>query len=102
MAKLDSQHRIIIPKNILKLAKTDFTKEVRLYVYGKDFYLDNPSSKNRRVSCLGEINLDPKGRFIIPKLARQALGLKANDNITCFLLEDKVTFRKIFFIPENR
>ena len=102
MAKLDNQHRITIPKSILEIAKTDFTQELRLYVYGKDFYIDNPSKLNRRICCLGVITLDSKGRLIIPKIARQVLNLKANDNITCFLLDDKITFRKVFFIPENR
>ena len=102
MPKLDKQNRIHVPKNLLRIAKTDFSKEIRIYLYGTDFYIDNPSVKNSRNACLGKIILNEKGRFTIPKLARQVLGLKENDNITCFLLDDKVTFRKIFFIPENR
>jgi AbrB family looped-hinge helix DNA binding protein len=73
-----------------------------MYLYGTDFYIDNPSEKNSRNACLGKIILSKKGRFTIPKLARQILNLKPNDNVTCFLLDDKVTFRKVCFIPENR
>lgn len=102
MAKLDKHHRILIPKNILKIANTDFSKELRLYQHGMDFYIDNPLPENRRVLCFGTITINDKGRFVVPKVARDVLGLKANDNITCFLLNDKATFRKVFFIPENR
>lgn len=102
MAKLDKQNRLLIPKNFLKIAKTDFSNELRIYLYGSDFYIDNPSAKNSRNACLGKITLNEKGRFTIPKLARDVLNLKPNDNVTCFILNDKVTFRKIFFIPENR
>ena len=102
MAKLDSQNRILIPKSILEISKTDFTQELRLYLHGMDFYIDNPSTYNRSVSCLGAITINEKGRFTIPKIAREVLNLKVNDNITCFLLDDKITFRKVFFIPENR
>lgn len=102
MAKLDKQNRLIVPKELIEISDTDFTEDVRLFFRGKELFLDNPSRKNSRHNCLGEINLDEHRRFFVPKLARELLNLKPGDNISFYVQCDKVTFKKVFFIPENR
>lgn len=102
MAKLDKQNRLHIPKNLLEITTTDFSKEVRVYFRVKEIFLDNPSTKNRRECCLGVVTVDSKGRFFASKLIRDFLGIDSKSNITCFVHQDKITFRKLFFIPENR
>lgn len=102
MAKLDKQNRLIIPKALIEISDTDFTGDVRLFIRGKELFLDNPSKKNSRHNCLGEIQLDEHNRFFVPKLARELLNLKPNDNVSFYVQYGKVTFKKVFFIPENR
>lgn len=102
MAKLDKQNRLIVPKGLIEISDTDFKGNVQLFFKGKEFFLDNPSKKNSRHNCLGEIQLDEHNRFFVPKLAREVLNLKPGDNIISYVQYGKVTFKKVFFIPENR
>jgi len=102
MTKLDKQNRLVVPKNLVEISDTDFSGDVRLFLWGRELFLDNPSKWNRKNSCLGEIQIDEHRRFIVPKLAREILNLKPNDNISFYVQYGKVTFKKVFFIPENR
>ena len=102
MAKMDKQNRLVVPKNLMGISHTDFTKDVRLFFCGKELFLDNPSPQNSRRNCLGEIILDEHNRFFVPKLARELLNLKSGDNISFYVRNDRVTFQKVLFIPENR
>ena len=102
MAKLDKQNRLLIPKNLMKSSDTDFEEEVRLYVRNNKFYLDNPSLENRRIPSLGNLKIDSKGRFFLTKSMREFLRIDEHSEISCYLIDGKVTFKKIFFIPENR
>ena len=102
MAKLDKQNRLLIPKNLMKSTNIDFEKEVRLYLRGNEFYLDNPSFENRRIANLGSVNIESKGRICLTKSMRKFLQIDNNSEISCYLIDDKVTFKKIFFIPETR
>ncbi len=102
MAKLDKQNRLVVPQELIKISHTDFSKDVRLFFCGKELFLDNPSLKNSRRNCLGEIALDEHSRFFVPKLARELLNLKPGDNISFYVRNDRITFKKVFFIPENR
>ncbi|MBQ8043470.1 MAG: hypothetical protein IJ272_04900 [Clostridia bacterium] len=102
MAKLDKQNRLIVPKSLIEISDTDFNEDVRLFFRGKELFLDNPSNKNSRHNCLGEIQLDKHNRFFVPKLARELLNLKPGDNISFYIQNGNVTFKKIFFVPENR
>lgn len=102
MAKIDKQNRLVVPHNLMEISHTDFSKDVRLFVCGKELFLDNPYSKNSRHHCLGEIRLDEHNRFFVPKLAREVLNLKSGDNISFYVQNDRVTFKKVFFIPENK
>ena len=102
MAKLANQDRLTIPTNLIEISDTDFSGDVRLFYKGKQLFLDNPSKKNSLRNCLGEIHLDEQRRFFLPKLAREVFNIKSGDNITFYVLDGKVTFKKFFFIPENR
>lgn len=102
MAKIDTQNRLVIPKGLMEISHTDFSKDVRLFFCGKELFLDNPSSKNSRRNCLGEVLIDEHNRFFVPKLARELLNLKAGDNISFYVRNDRITFKKVLFIPENR
>ena len=102
MAKIDKQNRLIVPESLIKIVHTDFTNDVRVFISGKELFLDNPSPKNSRRNCLGEVYLDEHNRFFVPKLAREILNLKPGDNISFYVRNDRVTFKKILFIPENR
>lgn len=95
MAKLDKQNRFLIPHNLIHSSSTDFSKEVRLYIRQDDFYLDNPSSENRMVPNLGVVTLDSKCRLGFIKSIREFLKLDQSTEILCYLLNDKVTFRKV-------
>jgi len=102
MAKIDKQNRLIVPESLIKIVHTDFKNDVRLFICGKELFLDNPSHQNSRRNCLGEILLDEHSRFFVPKLARELLNLNPGDNISFYVRNDRVTFKKVFFIPENR
>lgn len=102
MAKLDSQNRLTIPKDLVEISDTDFNGTLLLFAKGKELFLDNSSQKNFKCHCLGEIHLDEHRRFFLPKLAREIFNLKPGDNINFYVLEGKVTFKKFFFIPEIR
>ena len=102
MAKLDNQNRLTVPKALVEISDTDFNGELKLFFRGKELFLDSPSAKNFQRSCLGEIRLDEHNRFFVPKLAREVLNLKPGDNMSFYVVNGKVTFKKIFFIPENR
>jgi len=94
MAKLDRQNRFLIPHNLIASSNTDFLKELRLYVRQDDFYLDNPSLENRTVPSLGVVTLDSKCRLGFIKSIREFLKLDQSTEILCYLLDDKITFRK--------
>lgn len=102
MAKLDNTNRLLIPKNLLDLTTTDFSKEVRAYLRGREIFLDNPSEKLRRCCCLGVIKIDPKRRFFVSPHIRSSLNITKDTNIVFFVCNNQITFRKICFIPENR
>lgn len=102
MANLDKQNRLVIPRPLMLASTTDFSKEVRIYVKGNIFFLDNPSMKNRRIPNLGSVKVDCKGRFCIFKSARDFLRIDQSSQIYCYLHEDKVTFKRLLLIPENR
>lgn len=102
MAKIDKQNRLVVPQSLTQISHTDFSKDVRLFFCGKELFLDNPSAKNSRRNCLGEVFLDEHNRFFIPKLARELLNLKPGDSISFYVRNNRVTFKKILFIPENR
>lgn len=95
MAKLDRQNRFLIPHNLITSSDTTFSKEIRLYVRQDDFYLDNPSKENRKVPNLGIVTLDSKGRLCFIKSIREFFKLDKSTEIICYLLDNKVTFRKI-------
>ncbi len=102
MAKIDNQNRLVVPKDLIKISHTDFSNELRLFVCGKELFIDNPSSQNSKRYCLGEVHLDDHNRFFVPKLARELLNLKSGDNISFYVQNNRVTFKKVFYIPENR
>ena len=102
MAKIDKQNRLVVPQSLMEISHTNFTKDVRLFFCGNELFLDNPSPKNSMRNCLGEVSIDEHNRFFVPKLAREVLNLKSGDNIMFYVLNDRVTFKKLFFIPENR
>ena len=102
MPKLDSQNRLNIPNQLMEIAETDFSSEIRIYATGKEMYLDNPSKKTSPKKCFGQVNVDQKGRFIVPKLLREIFNLKPGDNFALYVLNGRITFKKIVFIPENR
>ena len=102
MSKLDNQNRLVIPKNLLEIAKFDINSEVRLYIRGKELYFDTPSKQNFRVHCVGTVKIHDNGRFHLPKLARDILNCKPDSNFSFYLYDGKICFKKIFFIPEIR
>lgn len=102
MAKVDKQNRLVVPQSLIQISRTDFSKDVRLFICGKELFLDNPSPQNSRRNCLGEVSIDEHSRFFVSKLARELLNLKPGDNISFYVRNDRVTFKKVLFIPENR
>ena len=102
MSKMDKQNRLVVPHRLIKISKTDFSKEVRLFVRGKELFLDNASSRHSSCNCLGQVLLDTHNRFFVPKLAREILNLKSGDNFSFYVQNGSITFKKVFFIPENR
>lgn len=102
MAKLDSQNRLLIPTSLIKSTNTNLQEEIRLYLCGQYFYLDNPSFENAKIPNLGQITLDSQHRLFVKAHMQEALGIDKNTNLTCFLLNEKITFKRVLFIPENR
>lgn len=94
MSKLDKQNRLQIPKGLLDLSRTDYTSEVRLYLNGDDFFLDNHLPQNLEKYCLGIITLDSKNRIYLSKRTQQTLKIKPGDNFYFFLYNDVITFKK--------
>lgn len=93
--KLDKQNRLFIPKEVLELSTIDLTQEVRIYLQGNEFFLDNPHNKHINKDCLGKIKIHPKHHFFVPTQIRDAFRLVTGDIILCFIREGTITFRKV-------
>lgn len=97
MAKLDSQNRLLVPKCILEASKTDFSKEVRIYIKDDELFLDNPSNDNKMIRCWGIVHLDRNRRFCVKKIVRKVFNINEETDISCFLLNGRITYKKEYF-----
>lgn len=94
MQKLDNKNRLTIPKFYYDTSDCDNSKDVRLFQLGNAMFIGNYSLDTNRFSCLGKIHIDKKRRFVVPKLAREVLHLKAGDAIICYVSYGRTTFLK--------
>lgn len=100
MPKLNKNFEIIIPNNLRY--KLDIYKngEVFLIFNNPDVVLDT-TKKWRK--CLGKAKIK-NGKILLNDLQCKILNLSPETNYTVFLdtSSQKLAFRKIVFIPENR
>ena len=96
MSKIDAKNRIAIPNDLLSTLNTNFNSTLALYVKRKQIFLDNPSIENYCLPCLGRITIGKNNRFIIPQMARSIFNIHSGDEISFYIFEGKLAFKRIF------
>lgn len=102
MSKLDNRNRLIIPKTLFEMTDKDFSDDVRIFFRGKELLFDNHSAQKCNRNWLSTVTINGNNRFHLPKLARALLNLHPGDNVNFYVYNEKITFKKVSFLPENR
>lgn len=94
MQRLDKKNRLIIPQSYFNLSDINFTRNVGVFLQWDQIFIANISHGNCKYHCIGKIRIDKSHRFVVPKLAREALKLNSSDDIMCYLSCDKIVYLK--------
>ncbi len=95
MSKMNSRYQITLPQTIINESNIDINRMLCLYVYNGNLVIDNPSSINYSIPCLGRITLNAAHTFTIHQHIRCIFNFNPGDEIEFSIYKGKPTFKRI-------